>query len=314
MKFFAGAEYLPNDFRKSNDQEDIAMVTSIEFPKTDTASSDSYIYTLPALAGKKFCFKHGFNIVCGYNGCGKSTMLGVIRKLTFCDQHFSSSMFGEFAYLKISKLASSGIYDGVILKNDWRYSCFSMLRNSEEANASMTDSPALFAHAFQRRRQSDGMNTLISYSKAFQMMKDASDGVSDLHDYGKYVTHANISSGESIATTKSPILSKIRNYQCANQVDAEGLTIIFDEPDKSVDIVQASNMIQSIMRSSVKESKNSVIMCLHNAIVLYHLIKSCRKNINFIELTPGFLDNIVRFVETGKASIPDMWWLPDEEA
>ena len=44
-----------------------------------------YMYTLPSLRGKTFEFTPKINVIVGKNGSGKTSLLKVLRYLTFCD-------------------------------------------------------------------------------------------------------------------------------------------------------------------------------------------------------------------------------------
>ena len=73
----------------------IRMLSKEEVEKTKTdewhdCGLGGYEFDLPALNGKTIEFKPGMNVIVGRNGCGKTSLLNVIRKLTMCDGTFSS--------------------------------------------------------------------------------------------------------------------------------------------------------------------------------------------------------------------------------
>jgi len=64
-------------------------------------------------------------------------------------------------------------------------------------------------------------------------------------------------------------------------------TIILDEPDRNLDLKNIDK-IKGIL--SFHKRNTQIIAVVHNPLLIYALSK--KKNINFIELTPGYIDRI----------------------
>ena len=68
-----------------------------------------------------------------------------------------------------------------------------------------------------------------------------------------------------------------------------------DEPDRNLDI----NRIKEVYNILSQEKENTqIIAVVHNPVLIYRLSKS--KNVNIIEMTEGYVEDVVKFVENTK--------------
>ena len=68
-----------------------------------------------------------------------------------------------------------------------------------------------------------------------------------------------------------------------------------DEPDRNLDI----NRIKEVYNILSQEKENTqIIAVVHNPVLIYRLSKS--KNVNIIEMTKGYVEDVVKFVENTK--------------
>ena len=66
-----------------------------------------------------------------------------------------------------------------------------------------------------------------------------------------------------------------------------------DEPDKNLDL-ENSKQVYGIL--SHRKEQTQIIAVIHNPVLIYKLSKL--GGINFIEMEPGYVDEITKFVET----------------
>jgi hypothetical protein len=86
-----------------------------------------------------------------------------------------------------------------------------------------------------------------------------------------------------------------------------------DEPDRSLDVLGCESLFNWMKYDPDKPYKNSFIAVLHNMSLIYRLRKHSGDHINWIELTPGYLDNVERFHENKPVQRPSEldWLLPE---
>ena len=79
-----------------------------------------------------------------------------------------------------------------------------------------------------------------------------------------------------------------------NQVNEEEpvFTVLMDEPDRNLDIDNVQQIFEIL--SNQKEN-GQMIVSIHNPLLIYSLSKL--ENVNIIELTKGYKDNVVKHVE-----------------
>ena len=94
----------------------------------------------------------------------------------------------------------------------------------------------------------------------------------------------------------------------SHQVTAPGITALIDEPDSSADILLQDCLYRLICKFTT--GVNSFIIVLHSASLLYKLKRTIGDKINWIELTPGYLDNLTNLIEGREVICPEQnWWL-----
>jgi ABC-type transport system involved in cytochrome bd biosynthesis fused ATPase/permease subunit len=83
----------------------------------------------------------------------------------------------------------------------------------------------------------------------------------------------------------------VKPYFKKNSIDELRFTVILDEPDKNLDI-ENIEMVENDLLLSTKTSQ--IIAAIHNPIMIYRLSKL--NNVNFIELTKGYIDKINKLI------------------
>lgn len=260
-----------------------------------------YWHQLPCLKDLHVDFIKGMNIICGYNGCGKTSLLRIMRTLTFCEGvQYSQVGSGSFASMPIQDSIEHGDYVHVDLVNDWNKSCFN-LRTTDQIQGDKFDSSIEnFGQFMQGSSLSSGMDVTISLLHIFRMIKEnKSRDDENIKDFNVQVMQRNLSSHGKVtlAEVTDSSLTTVREYHQQHHVDTDCYTVFLDEPDRSLDVLGCDSLFNFMRHHEDKPFKHSFIAVLHNMSLIYRLRKHSGDHINWIELTPGYLDNVDKFVE-----------------
>ena len=106
----------------------------------------------------------------------------------------------------------------------------------------------------------------------------------------------------------------VKKYMSEHQLDSEGVTVIMDEPDRSIDILTADQIYGILDPDRPGDFKNSFLVVFHNTDMINRFLHSKNKSrINWIELTPGYLENVERFHNGEKLIRPEKsWWIANQ--
>lgn len=215
-------------------------------------------------------FKSGVNIIVGENGCGKTTLMKLLKSYLMvdyneCDRgiynHNINRMYGM----------GDGFLDGADVYADYHKNTFRFCHANEKSNdASMKDFNA-FGELITSMNSSTGESIIYSLNYLFKLMfsKDAKltfDYKNQFEElYPDYVKYADS-----------------HRVECEDE-----WTILMDEPDRNLSIDNISR-IKEIL--SIHKPHTQVIAVIHNPLLIYSLSK--KSNINWIELTEGYIDNV----------------------
>lgn len=282
----------------------------------DPTKTFPYWMKIPKLQGFHANFTKGFNILCGYNGCGKTSLLHLMRSLTFCEgNHYSKVDTDTFASMHINDRIEHGYYSSVDLINDWNKSCFNV-RTSDQLKTEHFDSNLEnFSQFMNNGRLSSGMSTLLSIHHVLRMLRDnkSADG-ENIRDFNVQVMQPNLGThGRVTLEEATGTLATVKEYNKSHHVDTDCYTLFMDEPDRSLDVLGCEMLFNWMKYDPDKPYRHSCIVVLHNMSLIYRLRKHSSDHINWIELTPGYLDNVERFHEDKSVQRPTQAdWLLSE--
>lgn len=227
--------------------------------------------------GKTYEFKTGVNIIVGENGAGKSTLMNLI-KLYLCVDYMECGK-GSYNY-NINKLFSGSIdnremLDGVDVYADYTKNTFRLCHKGELIGEEVMKDFNTFGAEITQRSSSTGEGVLVGINSLFGYMfsKDARltfDYSRFKDDYKGYYDYVNA-----------------HRVECADEY-----TILMDEPDRNLSI---DNIMQIKSIFSFHKEQTQVIAVIHNPLLICALSKI--GSVNFIELTDGYVDRIVREVK-----------------
>lgn len=260
-----------------------------------------YMNSLEALNGKRFEFSGGLNVIVGENGAGKTSLLKVIRKIFFAEGLNHSTLVGiPYWHLRLQEdtLSMMGICE---LKADYRRCAYNLLhdRDIDKHNPLDQGGIATFLQMYEGQSASKGEKGVIALNSLFREFdKKTNVPIESKHHprgmEGNVMTvlkdalkHYN---GESVDQIK-----RVIKYYKSHQVDDKKHPFIMDEPDSGFDVFKAKMLCDLLERMADDAEKNVIqpIVVLHNVAIISRLMKN--KKVNFIELTPNYLETVRKF-------------------
>lgn len=224
--------------------------------------------------GAEYRFQPGVNIIVGENGSGKTTLLKLIERYLLVGKMECS--LGTFNSVLNSLLGlSRDVPDGIDIYADYDKNTFRLCHSAEKDNNDMMASFSAFGESFMQMHSSTGEGVKIALNSLFGGMFSEKAKLKFEYDkVGKEVP----SYGE---------------YICEHRVqEHDEWTIIMDEPDRNLDI-ENIGQVKGVL--SFHKPQTQVIAVVHNPLLIYSLSKN--KDINFIELTSGYIDRIKKLIK-----------------
>jgi len=226
--------------------------------------------------GKEYTFKPGVNIIVGENGCGKTTLMNLIRKYLMVD--YTDCDKGEFRCninnLYESVLNKNSFLDGIDVYADYQRNTFRLSHAGEKEEYQTIKTAQDFSTLLDQKNSSTGESVLMAVSSLFNYM--FSKKVQLTYNYCQF-------------KESDPLYWE---YVKSHRWEAsDEWTILMDEPDRNLDI-ENINQIKSIL--SFHKKHTQIIAVIHNPLLIYNLSK--RKSINIIEMTEGYGDKIKKLV------------------
>ena len=242
-----------------------------------TDNTNSPIGYLPNLKnfknGKEYVFKEGVNIIVGENGCGKTTLLELIKRYLLVD--YTECSKGDFNNnvnrLLRRALSSKGeISDGVEVYADYQRNTFRLCHANERTSEDKQKSFAVFSEFLTQMESSTGEGVLVAIDSLFKQMfsKDANL----LFDYGQF---------------KEDYYPGYAEYIKAHKIEGNEWTILMDESDRNLSL---DNLKQIRGILSFHKPYTQIIAVVHNPLLIYSLSKV--PEVNFIEMTKGYVRKI----------------------
>lgn len=244
---------------------------------------------------KSVTFKSGINVIVGLNSCGKTTLLNLIRRYTLCLTNMTSTCpSGNIEFLKLLFSNDNKLWDGVKVISDYQGVVFNMLDlNTLEASSNCLQSASKFNTYTNMLNCSTGEGISSGLDSLFNVMFDPK---TNLEFPIKKLKEVASNKYSAIHSKAEQLLQyyKENSFQYDNPKDFE-FTVLMDEPDRNLDI----NRIKEVYNILSQEKENTqIIAVIHNPVLIYKLSKS--KNVNIIEMTKGYVEDVVKFVENTK--------------
>ena len=227
--------------------------------------------------GKEYVFKEGVNIIVGANGCGKTTLMTLLKKYLLVD--YTECSRGDFngninALLK--GFSSRGeMYDGVDVYADYLRNTFRLCHADERTSEDKQKTFEAFSEFLNQSESSTGEGVLIAIDSLFKQMfsKDANL----FFDYGQF---------------KDDYYPHYAEYVKAHKQEGGEWTILMDEPDRNLDI-ENIGQVKGIL--SFHKPQTQIIAVVHNPLLIISLSKN--PEVNVIEMTRGYVKKMERTIK-----------------
>lgn len=244
---------------------------------------------------KSITFKSGINVIVGLNGCGKTTLLNLIRRYTLCLTNMTSTCpSGNMEFSRLLFSNDDKICDGVKVIADYQGVVFNMLDYKVlKEGSNCLQSASKFNTYINMLNCSTGEGISSGLDSLFNIMFDPK---TNLEFPIKKLKEIASNKYSAIHSKAKQLLQyyKENSFQYDNPKDFE-FTVLMDEPDRNLDI----NRIKEIYNILSQEKENTqIIAVVHNPVLIYKLSKS--NHVNIIEMTKDYIEDVVKFVEDTK--------------
>lgn len=251
------------------------MVTKLVI--TDNKNSSiNYISKLENFQnGTEYAFKPGVNIIVGENGCGKTTLMNLLRDYLLVD--YTECYKGDYNS-RINRLCRTlngdKMLDGVEVYADYAKNTFRLSHSDEKAKYDAIKTFDEFGAFANQSMSSTGEGVLISLDYLFNHI--FGKNVKLMFDYNQF---------------KDDYPSYVDYVEKHRVVCDDEWTILMDEPDRNLSITNLET-IKEIL--SFHKENTQVITVIHNPLLIYAL--SSIEHINFIEMTKDYIENVKKQV------------------
>lgn len=222
--------------------------------------------------GTEYIFKPGVNIIVGENGCGKTTLMNLIKKYLLVD--YTDCSIGPYRSningLYENPMEQKPLYDGIDVYADYQKNTFRLSHAGEKESRQAIETFEDFGTMFDQKHSSTGESVLVAINSLFSYM---------------FSKKAKLTFNYSQFKESDPLYWKyIKNHQ---QEGSDEWTILMDEPDRNLDI-ENIDQIKGIL--SLHKPQTQMIAVVHNPLLICSLSK--KKDINIIEMTDGYIHKV----------------------
>lgn len=228
-----------------------------------------YACQLPAFKnGRTYEFKEGVNIIVGENGCGKSTLMKIIKAYLTIDRDQCGRGIFASCIDKLYKMRDLNQFlNGADVYADYKRNTFCYSEISEMDNDTVMQSFRNFGTYGASLQMSRGQS--VNYSMACFFDKIYSSEVNPMFDYEKEYADR----------------PTYLDYIDKHRIEGNEWTLLMDEPDNNLSLKSLDELYGVL---SFHKEQTQVIAVIHNPLLISRLSDKC----NVIEMTKDYVKKI----------------------
>jgi len=239
---------------------------------------------------KKYNFSEGINVLVGCNGSGKSTLLNLIKHYTLCGKSFSSdagiTSNMEFQQYFNFTTKKESLLDGVVITADYTNTFYNLRFIDNLKSHNILEKFLNVGQYLNNQSLSDGEKNVAAIRLMLdEMFSGKNDGKFPVDQIKKNKDNTN-----DVWQNRCELLL---GYYEKNHKDGNKYTVIMDEPDRNLDLYNSKQIYGFL---SKEREDTQIIAAIHNPTMIYKL--SQLEHVNIIELTDGYVEDIVEFIES----------------